>query len=69
MQARQSLEGLEICIYATRGLAYDVVRRMFDNPVWKNLRLLCSLILRVRSHGDATTAVRQLSSLSVSHGS
>jgi hypothetical protein len=71
MQAHQSLEGLTLffdCSLPVR--LEDIIRRMFDNPVWKNLPLLRSLKLIVQFPlGDTTIAVRQLSSLSVSHGS
>ena len=71
MQTSQSLSALTLFIDDPLQLD-GIVRRFFDDPVWKNLPLLRSLrvILYVRFlHGDTITAVRQIFSLSVSHGS
>ena len=70
VQAHQSLEKVTVFFDEPLGLE-DVVRGMFDNPVWKNMPLLCSLTLIARFEYDEIInyKVRQLSSSSVSHGS
>ena len=67
MKAHQSLEAFFVDV--PFGLAEDVVRSMFDDPVWKKLPLLHSLTLRDGfMYLHTPTDVGQLSSLRVSHG-
>jgi hypothetical protein len=70
MKAPQSLETLSLFVGDPFRLAQDVARHTFDDPAWNSLPLLRSLTLCVCfMYGDTPTDVRQLSSLSVSHGS
>ena len=66
MQTRKSLEALTLFVDDPLQLE-RILRRLFNDPVWKNLPLLRSLKLLVQfPFEDAATAVRQLFTSSVS---
>ena len=66
MQLHQSLEKLTLYFDVPLQLE-DIVRRLFDDPMWKGMPLLRAFILCVPYLYTAID-VRQPSSLSVSHG-
>ena len=69
LQAHQSLEALVLFIDCPLS-EEDIVRRLFDDPMWNRLPLLRSLTLRAHLLNiDTAVGVCPLSSLSVSHGS